>query len=301
MKHTVLAKIGCLLLALLLLTACQPNGNPSGNSTTASTAPQEVIYTVTVKTEAGQVPVGAEYYVRKPSGSIATYGTLEKSGKITFTALKGENYSLELRGLEKIDGMAEGYTVEESYALTEENTDICLHSAPVPGVEVTGKVYKLGDIIRDFTVTDTDGNVLTVSELLKSKKCVVLNFWDTTCVPCKMEFPYLQKAYEAYSDQIALIGMDYHPKDTVESIAQYRADNGLSFPMAHCDIKWSEALDFRGNPTTIVIDRYGRICFLETGSVTVDGHFEALFEHFVKDDYQQVLLWDLKDVLPEEA
>ncbi len=301
MKRTVLAKILCLVLAMCLLTACQSNAGTTGTTTTAATEPQEVIYTVTVRTGAGIVPAGVEFYVYKPSKTgIAAFGTLDKSGKITFTAVKAEGYTLELRGFDKIDGMAEGYNIQESYTLIGENTDIILDSAPVPGVNATEKIYELGDIIRDFTVTDTDGNVLTVSELLKTKKCVVLNFWDTTCVPCKMEFPYLQKAYEAYSDQIALIGMDYSPKDTVESIAQFRADNGLTFPMACCDLGWATALDYRGNPTTMVIDCYGRICFMETGSITEDGHFEALFEHFVQEDYQQTLIRDLEELLAEK-
>ena len=88
--------------------------------------------------------------------------------------------------------------------------------------------------MRDFTVTTVDGEELTLSEILKEKQAVVLNFWYTGCGPCKNEFPLLQAAYEAYSDKIEVITMNPTDisQDTVEGIKASRDENGLTMPMA---------------------------------------------------------------------
>ena len=45
----------------------------------------------------------------------------------------------------------------------------------------------------DFTVYDADGNEITLSSLLG--KPAVLNFWASTCPPCRAEMPHFQAAY----------------------------------------------------------------------------------------------------------
>ena len=59
--------------------------------------------------------------------------------------------------------------------------------------------------------------------------------------------------------------------------------------MAVGDAAWQSCMRLTAYPTTVVIDRYGMICMLFQGSVTQEGVFERVFEHFTKDDYQQQL------------
>ncbi len=282
-------RILTLLLAVCLiasLAACQ-----GGNGDT-TTAPQgDGLYSVTIKTSANVVPSGIKYYVYKDASKttgIVTYGTLDSGGKFSFTAPVSDTYTLVLEDVE------EGYAVEESYTLVKGENKVVLTTGIVQGLEATDKKYFVGDIMRDFTITDTDGNTYTISELLKTKKCVVLNFWNIKCDPCKAEFPYLLRAYEAYKDDIALIAMDPIKTDTTQKIAEYKEKSGLTFPMAACDEAWITAMS-PANPTTVIIDRFGRICVKETGSVQGDGIFEAIFAHFTADDYQQVVIRDMME------
>ena len=66
--------------------------------------------------------------------------------------------------------------------------------------DLTNRIYELGDVVHDFEVTATNGTTYKLSELLKEKKAVILNFWFLNCGPCKMEFPFLEQAYEDYAD-----------------------------------------------------------------------------------------------------
>lgn len=74
------------------------------------------------------------------------------------------------------------------------------------------KTYGVGDTCHDFTLEqvyttagslDENGNVLENFTLSDYRgKVVVLNFWYTTCDPCKEELPDFAKIQEEYGDKI---------------------------------------------------------------------------------------------------
>ena len=42
----------------------------------------------------------------------------------------------------------------------------------------------------------------------RPKQLVILDFWYTTCEPCKMEFPYFESALQKYGDKISLLAIN---------------------------------------------------------------------------------------------
>ena len=155
--------------------------------------------------------------------------------------------------------------------------------------------YSLGDKMGDYTVTDVNGNEYVFSELLKSKKAIVLNFWYVNCGPCQMEFPYLQAAANKYSDDITVLAIN--PTDDKESdIQKYAVQNELSLPLIKGDLAWNTAFSIRGFPTTVVIDRYGTVAFSHMGAVIEEGVFESLFAYFSADDYTQKIVESFEDI-----
>lgn len=168
-------------------------------------------------------------------------------------------------------------------------------SALVSGAELKSSSYKLGDAMGDYTVTDVNGDSYTFSELLKTKKAIVLNFWFVNCGPCQMEFPYLQKAYDAYSDDIAILAIN-PTIDKESDIEKYATRNELSIPLVKGEEAWISAFALQGYPTTVVIDRYGSIAFTHMGAVTEDGVFEKIFEFFTTDNYKQTAITNISDI-----
>lgn len=168
-------------------------------------------------------------------------------------------------------------------------------SGLIANAELSSSSYQLGDCMGDYTVTDVNGNTHTFSEILKEKKAIVLNFWFVNCGPCKMEFPYLQKAYDAYNDNVAVIAIN--PVDNKASgVEKYATQNELTIPMVVGDEAWATAFDLQGYPTTVVIDRYGLVAFMHMGSITEDGVFEKIFEFFGADDYKQTTVNDIDEI-----
>lgn len=155
--------------------------------------------------------------------------------------------------------------------------------------------YKLGDYMGDYTMTDVNGNTYTFSEILKEKKAIVLNFWFINCQPCKMEFPYLQKAYTSYNDEIEVLAINI-VDDKENDIIEYAEQNAITIPMLKGENTWGTALSLQGFPTTVVVDRYGSIAFMHMGSVTDDGVFEKIFDFFTADNYKQTTIKNISDI-----
>ena len=58
---------------------------------------------------------------------------------------------------------------------------------------------KVGNPAPDFELQNTDGQTISLSSL--RGKPVLLNFWKTSCYPCRLEMPFLQAIYNEWSDK----------------------------------------------------------------------------------------------------
>lgn len=84
----------------------------------------------------------------------------------------------------------------------------------------------------DFTVYDAEGNEVTLSSLLG--KPAVLNFWASTCPPCRAEMPHFQAAYEELGEDVTFImidGVGSMNGETQEAGEAYIQEEGYTFPV----------------------------------------------------------------------
>lgn len=144
--------------------------------------------------------------------------------------------------------------------------------------------------MRDFTVTTFDGKTVTLSEVLKEKDMVLINIWASWCGPCAAEFPFLEEAYEQYKDRVEVIAVSCESEDTDDVLAAYAAEKGMTFPVAQDTAGLANAFDVHSIPTSIVVDRFGTICFIEAGSQSDVSAFTCLFDLFVGDDYTESIM-----------
>ncbi|MBQ7848671.1 MAG: TlpA family protein disulfide reductase [Clostridia bacterium] len=152
--------------------------------------------------------------------------------------------------------------------------------------EVSGNsYYVLGSTMNDFSVTTYDGRQVTLSETLKEKDMVLLNIWATWCGPCRMEFPYMQEAYAKYSDRVEIIAVSCEETDSNEKLKTFAEDMGLTFPVARDTAGLAYRFRASSIPTSVVIDRFGTVCYIGAGAVTNAETFQRLFDVFVGDDY----------------
>lgn len=285
----------CLLVAAVVLTVVltggekpAPGGDPGATGNTG--------YALTLKTEGGMVLSNVEVFVYADSAleDMFAVGKTDESGAYSFEGAASGTYYAVLKGVPA------GYVCEESYLMTAD-TQIVLEVELLDGAELTDLSLGLGDVMFDFTVTDSDGNVHTLSELLETKKAVVLNFWYTQCGPCKAEFPFLQEAYDRYSDQIALLALDPYAADDEAAVARFKSDMALTVPMAKVDAVWEAVFGLQAYPTTVVIDRYGTVSMIHGGSVDNTQTFADVFAFYTADAYVQQKVSSIYELPVTEA
>ena len=280
----------CLVLSLCVsLAACKGQDEKP----TEPSEQTRVTHTVTVVSDGGQPlqGVGVGVYTDASLSELVWFAKTDVDGVITFTDVVSDSYVAVLSNL------PDGYLVEERYALTGTETKLVLESF-VGGYETTpDQTFALGDVMPDFTVTDAEGTEYTLSGLLQEKNAVVLNFWYLQCDPCKMEFPYLQAAYEKYGDSVEVLALN--PYNTVpQEVTDFRNENGYTFPMMIAEPQWAERMELTAYPTTVVIDRYGTIAMVHKGSITEEGIFEKIFAFFGDEAYEQTIVNNVEE-LPE--
>lgn len=152
--------------------------------------------------------------------------------------------------------------------------------------------YAKGDKIQDFSFTTYDGESYCLYDILKEKDAILLNIWATWCGPCRNEFPYMQEAYAEYQDKIEVIALSCEPTDTPEKLAAFAKQYGLTFKIGQDPVDFLRALGMTSIPTTLMIDRFGTICFIEAGAQTSADSFRRLFDVFLGDDYTESILLD---------
>ena len=58
-----------------------------------------------------------------------------------------------------------------------------------------------GQKAKQLTVKGDDGKELTLEDLAKGKKVLLIDFWASWCGPCRKEIPNVKKLYELYKDK----------------------------------------------------------------------------------------------------
>ncbi len=284
-----LFRTATLLIALsLLLGGCKPQVAQEQLS-------NDTPYTVTVKTDDGNPApdVDVFIYVGDPSGELVAFDTTDENGVMTFTA--GQSSAL----VAVLEGIPAGYDAEPSYPITGQSTEILLSLGVMTEDDMKNTVYKLGDRMLDFTVTDVTGAEHTLSQLLKTKKAIVLNFWYLDCEPCEKEAPCLQEAYSQYSQDVAVLALNPEPNQDVEKILAYMEAQGITYPMAVVDALWKDMMGLAGYPTTVVIDRTGTICLIHEGAIESADTFCQVFDYFTAEDYESRPIENIQDILTE--
>lgn len=159
---------------------------------------------------------------------------------------------------------------------------LCLGAAAAEDDGILGKPFP------DFTATDTEGNTLTLSGMLRDREAVLINIWATWCHPCEAEMGYLNTAYERFGDRVAFIVLSQNPEDTLDVIEAYRQAHGLAFPMGRDEGQsLYQYLGGTALPATVIVDRFGNAAFLRVGGFIGLGQVTRLIESFLGPDYTE--------------
>ena len=297
-KLTRVLSVLLVLAMVFSMVACGKQGTETtaGPTTTVGSNTEKGTYIVTVKTEGGMplANIDVYIYVGSDTGDLKKFASTNENGQAIFELPVADNYVAVL------SGVTEGYSVQPYYAFNGNACTILLKSQLITGESVNNVVFELGDIMYDFTVTDPDGNLITLSQALAENKMVMLNFWFADCTYCVEEFPFVEEVYQEYGDLMEIIALNPYPTDSDADVVEMATQLGLSFPMAKCDMAFNAGnFGSGGYPTSVFVDRYGMVALIINGAFPNKYTLETLVKHFTAEDYDQKIVTSLDDVVSQ--
>ena len=144
------------------------------------------------------------------------------------------------------------------------------------------KKSAVGYLAPDFSLRNLKGNYQSLDSF--SGQVVVLNFWATWCVPCRVEMPSFEKLYRRYRSEGLTVLAVTLDKKSEKNIKSFVEEYELSFPVLLDEEGKVERLyPSMTIPFTYVIDRKGRIVARVDGAKNWESSetFEAI-EYLLK-------------------
>lgn len=121
----------------------------------------------------------------------------------------------------------------------------------------------------DIMVTAADGRTVQLSSL--RGRPLVLNFWASTCPPCRSEMPAFQEAFErqgADGIQFAMVDVIGFNGETEQRAREFLAQQGFTFPV-YFDTEGQGTYEYglSSVPRTFFIDAEGYVVATASGAI----------------------------------
>lgn len=135
----------------------------------------------------------------------------------------------------------------------------------------------------DFTLKDLSEKNVALSQYLGN--VVILDFWASWCIPCRMAIPELVKLQEEYKDNgLVILGISMDSSDVKNAyLSSFKEKYEINYPVLRADDKTTRK--YFGNnefsiPTLFIINRDGMVVDMHSGYMpgAVEKSLKKIFE-----------------------
>lgn len=129
----------------------------------------------------------------------------------------------------------------------------------------------VGKAAPALDLTRLDGTKVTSRDL--AGKTVVVNFWNSWCIPCEQELPTLQTWYRQHGHEPDVVMLGIPRSDTASEIRKAAQEDGVEWTVANDAGAKQATVDFgtTGQPETYVIGPDGVVAGAYLGAVQADA------------------------------
>lgn len=136
----------------------------------------------------------------------------------------------------------------------------------------------VGAAMPAYAATNLDGSPFDLAST--RNKIVVLNLWATWCGPCRFEIPELQRMHDTYAERgLDVIGVSVD-EGAADEVKSFIAEHKMTYPQVlDPQGKLANILETSVLPTTVVLDRTGKILWKKYGAIEAnDAELKAVIE-----------------------
>lgn len=131
--------------------------------------------------------------------------------------------------------------------------------SPANEGNVNAKKINLGGI--EFK--DTNGKIVDLGSL--EGKVIFINFWATWCPPCIAEMPSLNKLYNQFKEDKNIVFLFVDADGDFANSSAFLKKRAYQMPLYKMEANIPDQLFSGSLPTTIILDKKGRLSFKHEG------------------------------------
>ncbi|MEP7114885.1 MAG: TlpA disulfide reductase family protein [Ilumatobacteraceae bacterium] len=125
-----------------------------------------------------------------------------------------------------------------------------------------------GRTLPHVEIQTVAGDTLATADLIG--RPLVINFWYSTCAPCKRELPAFAAAHAKFGDQVRFVGVDSLSGSDRDSEEAFARERGVQYELFYDgNGELTSAVGIATSPQTLFIDANGTIVD-QTGELTAD-------------------------------
>src|SRR5580658_7226285 len=132
-----------------------------------------------------------------------------------------------------------------------------------------------------FTLKDSNGEPVQLADY--KGKVVLLDFWATWCGPCKVEIPWFMEFEQQFKDRgFAVLGVSMD-EDGWDAVKPYIEDLKINYRILLGNEQVSDTYGGVDSlPTTLLIDRQGKIASVHIGLAMGKEEFRNDIDHLLE-------------------
>ena len=139
-----------------------------------------------------------------------------------------------------------------------------------------GEEPPTGDM--EIVFTTTDGDEVTIDDLLADEKPLIIYFFATWCPTCRKDLENLNATYPQYEEEISVLVVGFDRTESLDKIKDYKEGRKYEWPFAAYNSDAVTEFQVVSQASKVGISLEGEVVFMRGYGVVSEDGWKDLFQ-----------------------